>query len=93
MSFKVDETNAKSWIEDTFKKLNKNNGSVSDAFMSEMIKEDHSVPKNIKVIINVKEAIKAHKWLGQPELTDSLRFDVDDSRVWDSDTLEQDAMM
>ena len=54
-SFKIDEANSKSWVEDALKKLSKNNRSIAATFMEEMIKEVHSAPQSIRATINVKK--------------------------------------
>ena len=44
---KVDEDNAKHWVEGTLKKIIKKYGSVGATIIKDMMKEVHSTPQNI----------------------------------------------
>ena len=59
VSFKADEAKEKDWVEDTIKKLSKNNGSVSATFIDEMTKEAHYAQQKIKATINNKKPSKS----------------------------------
>ena len=93
VSFKVDEANAKYWAEETVKKISQNNWSVGASFIEEMIKEVHSAPRKIMSIIISKNLPKPHKWLGICEPTNGLIIELDESRIRDPGSEEQDAMI
>ena len=59
--FKVSESNAEAWGEDTTKKMNEKNGSVGTVSMQELTKEVNSALQGIQATINGNKPSKPQK--------------------------------
>ena len=58
LSFKLDQDNDKSWVEDDLKNLSKKDRFMGATIMENMMKEVHSTLHNIKATINGKKTSK-----------------------------------
>ena len=58
--------------------------------MEEMTKEVHFAPQNIRANVNGKNQSKSQELLGPIEPTNSVRVEVDESRLWDPWVIEID---
>ena len=76
-SFNVDEANAKDFVEETLKKISKEDRSIGATLMDDVMKQVHSAQHNIKATINSNKSSKPQKWLGPLEHIDGAIFEAD----------------